>query len=57
VAEKREKEKTAPRFRYGLQLEVIKLLLFDSKVASFVTACKLYMRMRMREKQVKEQVW
>ena len=39
--------------------EIVKSLIFDgeaSKVEEFITACKLYIRMRMREESVEEQV-
>jgi len=41
------------------QVKMIRLLLFNreaSQVAGFVIACKLYIRMRIRKKEVKEQV-
>jgi len=46
------KVKAALRLKYGFQLEVAKLLLFDrdlEKVTGFVIAYKLYIRMRMRD--------
>ena len=53
--------KVAPREvgRQGGGIEVAKPQIFDgmpSKVAGFITACKLYIRMRMREKTVEGQV-
>ena len=39
--------------------EVAKLQIFDgtmARVAGFITACKLYIRMRMREETVEEQI-
>ena len=45
--------------RYGFQPKIAKLPLFDrdpGKVVGFVTAYKLYIRMRMRKKIVKEQI-
>ena len=53
--------KVAPR-EVGRQeggIDVAKPQIFDgmpSKVAGFITACKLYIRMRMREKTVEGQV-
>ena len=41
------------------EAEVAKPPIFDgtsSKIAGFITACKLYMRMRMREKLVEGQI-
>ncbi len=49
--------KTALKLKYGFQLKVAKLLLFDrdlGKVTGFVIAYKLYIRMRMREEMVEE---
>ena len=43
----------------GEGAEVAKLQIFDgmtARVASFITACKLYIRMRMREETVKGQI-
>jgi len=43
----------------GRGIEVAKPQIFDgisSKVAGFIMACKLYIRMRMRKEPVKEQV-
>ena len=53
-------EKAAPREvgRSG-EVEVVKPPIFDvvpSKIAGFITACKLYMRMRMREESVEGQI-
>lgn len=56
----RKKEKAAPRPRYGFQLKVSKLLLFNrdpKKVVGFVTAYKLYIRIRMREEMIEEQIY
>lgn len=56
----RKKEKAAPRPRYGFQLKVSKLLLFNrdpKKVIGFVTAYKLYIRIRMREEMIEEQIY
>jgi len=42
---------------HGFQAEVATLLLFDgeaSKVGGFVTVCKLYLRMKMRETIIKD---
>jgi len=41
------------------EVEVVKPPIFDvvlSKIAGFITACKLYMRMRMREESVEGQI-
>jgi len=56
----RKKEKATPRPRYGFQLKISKLPLFNKdpeKVVGFVTAYKLYIRMRMREEMVEEQIY
>ena len=53
-------KKVASRPRHEFQLEVAKLLLFDGnwgKVVGFIMICKLYIRIRMREKLVEEQVY
>jgi len=52
----RRKEKVAPRLGYGFKLEMAKPPLFDrdpEKVVGFMTECKLYIRIRMRERLVK----
>jgi len=59
LREMRREEKAILRPRYRFQLEVAKLPLFDGdsgKVIGFVIAYKLYIRMRMREEMVEEQV-
>jgi len=53
-------EEAAPREvgRRG-EAEVVKPPIFDgtsSKITGFITACKLYMRMRMREESVEGQI-
>ena len=43
----------------GSNVEVAKLLVFNreaEKVEGFVTACRLYLKMRMRETMVEEQI-
>jgi len=43
----------------GYQMEVAKLAIFSGevgKVGGFITVCRLYLRMKMREKTVEEQV-
>ena len=48
---------SSSRLNTGLNIEVAKLLIFDrevSKMASFVTAYRLYIRMKMRKILVKE---
>lgn len=53
-------EKIASKPRYRFQSEVAKLSLFDrdpEKIMGFVIACKLYIRIRMREKLVEELVY
>ena len=50
-------EKMAPELIYGFQPEMAKPLLFDEdleRVVEFVTVCKLYIRMGMREEIVEE---
>jgi len=59
LREIRREEKAILRPRYRFQPEVAKLPLFDGdsgKVIGFVIAYKLYIRMRMREEMVEEQV-
>ena len=49
---------TAPR-EIARGAEVVKLQIFNgttARVAGFITACKLYIRMRMREEMVEEQI-
>ena len=56
IAEEREEEKG---FNTGFNIEVAKLLVFTrkaEKVAEFITVCRLYLRMRMREVAVEKQV-
>ena len=51
-------ERIAPR-EVARGAEVAKLQIFDgtmARVAGFITACKLYIRMRMREETVEEQI-
>jgi len=55
------REEAVPRKvgRQGGGTEVVKPLIFDrttSKIAGFIIACKLYIRMRMREESVEEQM-
>ena len=55
----REEEKITSRSRYKFQSKMAKPLLFDrdlEKIADFVIVCKLYIRMKIKEKIVKEQV-
>jgi len=43
----------------GYQMEVVKPAIFSGevgKVGGFITVCRLYLRMKMREKTVEEQV-
>ena len=43
----------------GSNIEMAKLLVFNreaSRVVKFITACKLYLRMRIREMLVEEQI-
>jgi len=50
-------EKMALEPIHGFQLEMAKPLLFDEdleRILKFVTVCKLYIRMEMREKIVEE---
>jgi len=54
-----EEEGVAREARRRGEVEVVKPPIFDgmsSKIAGFITACKLYMRMRMREKLVEGQI-
>jgi len=55
----REGEGGSKEVGRGRGIEVAKLQIFDgmsSKVTGFITACKLYIRMRMREELVEGQV-
>jgi len=48
-----------PKSNIGSNTEVVKLQIFDGssgKVLEFITTCKLYIRMRMREEAVEEQI-
>ena len=59
VGEVGEGEGVAREVERREEVEVAKPPIFDgmsSKIAGFITACKLYMRMRMREKLVKGQI-
>jgi len=59
VREEGEEKKVALRSRIEYQAEVAKLLLFNreaEQVVDFVTVCKFYIRMRMRDMKIKEQV-
>ena len=50
---------SSSRLNTGLNIEVAKLLIVDrevSKMASFVTAYRLYIRMKMRKILVEEQI-
>jgi len=52
-------ERVAREVGRGEGAEIAKPQIFDgisSKVAGFITACKLYIRMRLKEKLVEEQV-
>jgi len=43
----------------GLNVEMVKLQIFDgavNKVSGFLIACRLYIRMKMRDMTVKEQI-
>jgi len=52
-------EKEVMRSNMGPQIKVAKLLVFNGeveRVGRFVTACRLYLRIKMREATVEEQV-
>jgi len=52
-------ERTAPEVNRGYQMEVAKLAIFSGeagKVGGLIIACRLYLRMKMREATVEEQV-
>ena len=54
-----EKEEVARKVGRRGEAEVAKPPIFNgmsSKIAGFITACKLYMRIRMREKLVEGQI-
>ena len=58
IAEGARKRETAPR-EVARGVEVAKPQIFDEitvRVAGFITACKLYIRMRMREETVEGQI-
>ena len=59
IAEGAGVERGAIGSNIGPQMEVAKLLVFNGeaeRVGGFVTACRLYLRMKMREAMVKKQV-
>jgi len=52
-------EKRAEGSNAGSHIEVAKLLVFNrevGKVGGFITACRLYLRIKMREAMVEEQI-
>jgi len=54
-----EEEQAAPEVNRGYQMEVAKQAIFSGeaeKVGGFITACRLYLRMKIREATVEEQV-
>jgi len=59
VVKQKGGEVVAPKYNIKFNVEVDKLPIFDgdtNKIVDFIIACKLYIRMRIREISAEEQV-